>query len=194
MADSETEANPWIGPAAYARACVERLVAGRQAPAAPPQDPYGTESACFVSIKKSGELRGCIGTLSPAEPNLGEEIARNAFSAAFRDPRFPPVGADELGDLSYTVDVLSESEPCSVEDLDPHTYGVIVFSGWRRGVLLPDLPGVDSVARQVDIALQKAGIGPGEPFEVARFTVVRYREGVTPRATGEDGEAGGDER
>jgi len=130
-----------------------------------------------VSIKQRGQLRGCIGTLTPAEPDLAHEIARNAASAAFHDPRFPPVTADELDGLSYSVDVLSPSEPTRLEELDPRRYGVIVSSGWRRGVLLPDLAGVDTVERQVFIALQKAGISPDEPFETQRFTVTRYLEG-----------------
>jgi len=176
--------SPDCDPAAFARSCVEHLVAGEATPASPGADPYRDAAACFVSIKKRGELRGCIGTLSPAEADLGAEIARNARSAAFEDPRFPPVSAAELAELSYSVDVLGEAEPCSLQDLDPRAYGVIVACGWRRGVLLPDLPGVDSIERQVAIALQKAGIGPDEPFDVQRFTVTRYRE------EGREGERG----
>ena len=163
-------------PAAYARTCVEALVSGDKAPAPPDDDLYATRAACFVSIKKHGDLRGCIGTLAPCEPTLGDEIARNAHSSAFGDPRFPPVASGELDGLSYSVDVLSDAEPCTLDDLDPRVYGVIVEAGWRRGVLLPDLAGVDTVARQVDIALQKAGISPQERFSVSRFTVTRYRE------------------
>jgi MEMO1 family protein len=163
-------------PAAYARACIEALVAGRPVPCVPAEDLYEGRAACFVSIKKRGDLRGCIGTLAPCEPCLGDEIARNARSAAFGDPRFPPVCCEELEDLTYSVDVLSDSEPCTLADLDPKVYGVIVEAGWRRGVLLPDLAGVDTVERQVGIALQKAGISPSEGFAVSRFTVTRHRE------------------
>ncbi len=170
------------GPADYARACVEALVRGEAVPAAPDEALYGRRAACFVSLKKRGDLRGCIGTLTPAEPDLGAEIARNAHSAAFHDPRFAPVGSDELADLSVSVDVLGAPERCDPSALDPSCYGVIVASGFRRGVLLPDLEGVDSVAQQLDIALQKAGIASGEEFTVERFTVVRYREGEAPRA------------
>ena len=169
------------GPADYARACVAALVRGQAPPAAPQEPFYARPAACFVSLKKHGDLRGCIGTLAPAEPDLGREIARNARAAAFQDPRFPPVREDELEALSVSVDVLSPSEPCALTDLDPSRYGVIVSTGFRRGVLLPDLPGVDTVARQVAIALQKAGIAPDEDFTVARFTVDRYREGEAPR-------------
>ncbi len=164
------------GPADYARACVEAFVRGRPAPPAPADDFYRQVAACFCSLKKHGELRGCIGTLSPTEPSLGDEIARNAYGAAFHDPRFAPVAETELGSLSYSVDVLRPSEPCTRADLDPRRYGVLVTAGARRGVLLPDLAGVDTVDRQLAIALQKAGIGPGEPCTIARFTVARFSE------------------
>lgn len=142
---------------------------------------FRRRAACFVSLKKHGELRGCIGTLEPAAADLGAEIARNARSAAFHDPRFHRVRADELAELACSVDVLSPSAPCAAADLDPSVYGVIVLAGFRRGVLLPDLQGVDTAQQQLDIALQKAGIGPGEAFTLERFTVTRYREGEPPR-------------
>lgn len=179
--ESEDAASAPSGPADYARACVESCVLGRPLPL-PAEHPFFLRrAACFVSLKKHGQLRGCIGTLEPAEPGLGAEIARNARSAAFHDPRFHRVRADELPELTCSVDVLSPSEPCARVDLDPAVYGVIVFAGLRRGVLLPDLQGVDTVEQQVDIALQKAGIGPGEAFALERFTVTRYREGEPPR-------------
>lgn len=174
------------GPASYARACVEAYVERRAVPEAPEEPLYERPAACFVSLKKRGQLRGCIGTLTPAEADLGHELARNARSAAFDDPRFPPVTAAELAELTCSVDVLGEPEPCEIADLDPARFGVIVLSGWRRGVLLPDLPGVDTVERQVSIALQKAGISPGERFAVERFSVRRYKEGdAQGRACGE---------
>jgi MEMO1 family protein len=166
-----------VGPAEYARACVRRVVARRSVPP-PPDHPYYTRrAACFVTLKKQGELRGCIGTLEPAEPDLGGEIARNAHSAAFQDPRFAPVGEEELEALACSVDVLSASEECELADLDPAVFGVIVSAGPRRGVLLPDLTGVATVGQQVGIALQKAGIRADETFRVRRFTVTRFHEG-----------------
>jgi AmmeMemoRadiSam system protein A len=165
------------GPADYAFACVRSYVAGGRAPAAPDLAFYGRRAACFVTLKKRGELRGCIGTLQPAEACLEHEIARNAQASALRDPRFPPVGGDEIEALTCSVDVLSPSEPCGLGDLDPQVYGVIVESGFRRGVLLPALEGIDTVDRQVGVALQKAGIDPGESFDVRRFRVTRYRQG-----------------
>jgi AmmeMemoRadiSam system protein A len=164
------------GPAGYARRCVEALVAGEPAPPAPAGGRFSAAAGCFVSIKRRGALRGCIGTLAASEADLGAEIARNAAAAAFHDPRFAAIGPDELAHLTYSVDVLGEPEPCGPGELDPRVYGVIVSAGLRRGVLLPDLPGVDSPAQQVAIALQKAGIDPDEPFAVERFTVTRYRE------------------
>ena len=166
-----------VGPADFARACVEAAVVGDDTPIAPATPLFTQRAACFVSLKRRGQLRGCIGTLEPAEPDLGREIARNARSAAFHDPRFPPVAASELNVLTYSVDVLSPSRAVQAEELDPRRYGVIVSCGWRRGVLLPDLPGVDTVEAQVCIALQKAGIGLDEDYDLHCFTVTRYREG-----------------
>lgn len=174
---SEVGASPMIGPADYARACVAACVRGLRIPSPPGQATYARRAACFVSLKKHGELRGCIGTLEPAEADLGREIARNARSAAFEDPRFTAVRPGELDSLTCSVDVLSPSEPCAVADLDPARYGVIVRAGYRRGVLLPDLEGVDTVPAQVGIALQKAGIRFDEAFETFRFTVMRFHEG-----------------
>lgn len=132
-------------------------------------------AGAFVTLKQDGRLRGCIGTILPTQPNLGEEIIRNAIEAATRDPRFPPVSPEELDLLSYSVDVLQEPEPVSgTDELDPRRYGVIVSSGPRRGVLLPDLEGIDTPEQQVSIAMQKAGILPGEPITIQRFEVIRH--------------------
>jgi len=132
----------------------------------------------FVSLHgPGGELRGCIGTIEPTQDNVAREVIQNAISAATRDPRFPPVRPDELDGLDVKVDVLTPPEPVeSLDELDPKRYGVIVESAtdWRRGLLLPDLEGVDTVEYQVDIARRKAFIGPGEPVELYRFEVKRY--------------------
>ena len=129
----------------------------------------------FVSLKVHGMLRGCIGTFQPCEKNVAQEIVRNAISAATADPRFSPVRSDELGDLEYSVDVLTAPEPVKgLAGLDPKRYGVIVQAGGRRGLLLPDLEGVDTVEEQVGIAMQKAGILPGTPVDLFRFEVKRY--------------------
>ena len=129
----------------------------------------------FVSIKKLGELRGCIGTFEPTRANVAEETISNAISSATQDPRFPPVNAAELPHLSYSVDVLTKPEPVENQSqLDPKRYGVIVESRGRRGLLLPDLEGVNTVDEQIDICRRKAGISPHEPIKLYRFEVRRY--------------------
>jgi AmmeMemoRadiSam system protein A len=129
----------------------------------------------FVSIKKRGELRGCIGTFAPTRSNIAEEVVVNAISSATQDPRFMPVEASELDDLKYSVDVLTEPEPVkSVAQLDPKKYGVIVECGFGRGLLLPDLEGVDSVEEQIRICRAKAGISAEEPIKLYRFRVKRF--------------------
>ena len=134
------------------------------------------QSGTFVSLHdRRGNLRGCIGTIEPQQPTVAQEVIQNAISAATRDPRFPPVQPEELEDLDVKVDVLTEPEPIDSQDqLDPKRYGVIVESGWRRGLLLPDLEGVDTVEYQLEIAMRKAGIRPGEPIKLYRFEVKRY--------------------
>jgi pyruvate formate lyase activating enzyme len=130
----------------------------------------------FVSIHKHGELRGCIGTFEPAQANVAEEIMANAISSATRDPRFPPVTVAELDDLEYKVDILTKPEAVNdVSELDAERYGVIVESGFRKGLLLPDLEGVDSVEEQIAICRLKAGIGADEPVALYRFEVRRFK-------------------
>jgi len=130
----------------------------------------------FVSIHKHGELRGCIGTFEPTKDNVAEEIIANAISSATRDPRFPPMAASELSDLEYSVDVLTKPEPVeNASQLDPRKYGVIVESGVRRGLLLPDLEGVATVERQIEICRLKAGILADEPVKLYRFQVERFK-------------------
>jgi AmmeMemoRadiSam system protein A len=136
-------------------------------------------AACFVSIKTDeGDLRGCIGTIEPVKETLAEELIVNAVSSATRDPRFHPVEASELPHLRYSVDVLSAPEPATFEELDPKIYGVIVEDerATRRGLLLPDLQGVETARKQVEIAARKAGIAPGTPLKLFRFRVERFSE------------------
>ena len=134
----------------------------------------------FVSIHKHGQLRGCIGTIEPTQDNVAQEVIQNAISAATRDPRFPPVRPEELPDLEIKVDVLSKPEPIeSTAELDPKRYGLIVQSKrypWKRGLLLPDLPGIKTVEEQVYwTRVHKAGIvDPDEPVQMFRFEVKRY--------------------
>jgi AmmeMemoRadiSam system protein A len=130
----------------------------------------------FVSIHKGEDLRGCIGTIEPARENVAEEIIANAISASTQDPRFDPITPEELKDLDINVDVLTEPEPVKdASTLDPKKYGVIVECGYRRGLLLPDLPGVESVQEQINICRAKGGIRPGEPVKLYKFEVKRYK-------------------
>ena len=160
-----------------ARQAIEAYVRQRQRIKPPAElTPEMQERAgAFVSLHKHGELRGCIGTFEPTQPNVAQEVIRNAISSATQDPRFYPVQPNELADLEISVDVLSPPEPVqSLAELDPKRYGVIVECGWRRGLLLPDLEGVDTVEYQVDIARRKAGIGRDEPVQLYRFSVRRF--------------------
>lgn len=132
-------------------------------------------AGAFVSLKKEGQLRGCIGTFEPFRENIASEIIHNAVAAGVEDPRFWPVELDELPEIDISVDILTPAEPvASKDDLDPKRYGIIVKSGRRTGLLLPDLEGVDNVDKQISIACQKAGISPGEQIEILRFEVIRY--------------------
>ena len=140
-----------------------------------PEDLKKSRAGAFVSIHKYGKLRGCIGTILPTENCLAEEIIGNAISAAVRDPRFDPITPDELKWLEVSVDVLGEPENIdSPDQLDVKRYGVIVTGKGKRGLLLPDLPGVDTVEQQISIARQKAGIHPGEKISLQRFEVIRH--------------------
>jgi AmmeMemoRadiSam system protein B/AmmeMemoRadiSam system protein A len=164
--------------AALAKETVETYIREGKRPALPKNlTPEMKQTAgVFVSIHKYGDLRGCIGTFEPLQRNVAGEIIANAISAATRDPRFSPVTPDELKDLDYSVDVLTTPEPVPDESfLDPKKYGVIVEEGWRRGLLLPDLEGVDNVDYQINICRQKGGISPDEPVQLYRFEVKRYK-------------------
>lgn len=144
-------------------------------PDALPRELTEQAAGAFVSLHMGGRLRGCIGTIGPTQENLAWEIIRNAVSAGTRDPRFPAVRAEELDELEYSVDVLGQPESVdALDQLDPRQYGVIVSFGHQRGLLLPDLDGVDTVEQQIDIARQKGGIRATDPYTLQRFKVVRH--------------------
>lgn len=161
-----------------ARYAIEHFVTtGKRAPlpGALPDNFLNDRAGVFVSLKKHGNLRGCIGTISPVTSSIAEEILRNAVSSCSEDPRFEKVRPEELPDLVYSVDVLAPAEPIASEkELDVKRYGVIVTSGHKRGLLLPNLEGVDTVQQQISIASQKAGIRSGEKISMERFEVVRH--------------------
>jgi AmmeMemoRadiSam system protein A/AmmeMemoRadiSam system protein B len=169
-----------------ARQAVETFVGtGKQIPRpASLSEILSERAACFVTIRsesgdgRTADLRGCIGTIEPAKTTLAEEIIGNAIKAAMRDPRFDPVSSEELSRLSYSVDVLAAPEPATFAELDPKIYGVIVEdeAGTSRGLLLPDIEGIETAEQQVEIAARKAGIPPGTRLRLWRFRVDRYRE------------------
>lgn len=147
-----------------------------QVPTELPDEMLRTRAGAFVSLHRAGQLRGCIGTISATKESVAQEIICNAISAATSDPRFEPVRKDELEDLEISVDVLKEAEKIeSLAQLDVKRYGVIVTKGWRRGLLLPDLDGVDTPLEQVQIALMKAGLSQNEKgYTLERFEVIRH--------------------
>lgn len=164
-------------PVRLARATIEQYVREGTTPEPVPlADPaLPARSGAFVSLHIHDMLRGCIGTIAATQPTLAAEIVHNAVQAATADPRFPPLAAHELDDLEIQVDVLHEPEQVdSLASLDPKVYGVITTCGWRRGLLLPDLEGVDTCEEQVAIAMSKGGIRPDETISLERFKVDRY--------------------
>jgi len=164
--------------AQLARNTVEAIARGEAVPEGGsvklPRD-LPARAGVFVSLRKAGELRGCIGTIVPTQRDLAREVIHVAREASTADPRFAPVGAQELVDITYSVDVLGEPELVEgIEELDPEAYGVIVEAGGRKGLLLPDLEGISSAEQQVAIARRKAGINADEPVQLYRFQVQRY--------------------
>ena len=177
LAERKAAEDPWVR---LARLSLETFVrTGRRLDALPdglPVEMTAQAAGAFVSLHVNGRLRGCIGTTGPTRENVAWEIVQNAVSACSRDPRFDPVRVDELDSLEYSVDVLKEPEPISSPaELDVQKYGVIVSCGGRRGLLLPNLEGVDSIEQQVDIARQKGGISSRERYTLERFEVVRHK-------------------
>lgn len=176
LAEKKASEDPWVK---LARLSLETFVkTGEQLEQLPNDLPAEmTEQAAgtFVSLHAHGQLRGCIGTTGPTTESVAWEIVQNAVSACARDPRFPPVTIAELDSLEYSVDVLGQPEAISSPaELDVKKYGVIVSCSGRRGLLLPDLEGVDTVEQQIDIARQKGGISSREKYTLERFEVVRH--------------------
>ena len=142
-----------------------------------PREMLEERHGVFVSLKKFGQLRGCIGTIFPTTDCVANEIIRNAIQAAIADPRFLEVTEDELVDIDISVDVLTNPIKAIKEELNPKIYGVIVSKGQNRGLLLPDLEGGDTVEEQLNIACQKGGINPNSDYNIEKFEVIRYKEG-----------------
>lgn len=142
-----------------------------------PKEMLNERHGVFVSLKKFGQLRGCIGTIFPTTDCVANEIIRNTIQAALTDPRFLEVTEDELVDIDISVDVLTDPIKCTKEELNPKIYGVIVSKGQNKGILLPDLEGVNTVEEQLNIACQKGGIDPNDDYNIEKFEVIRYKEG-----------------
>ena len=142
-----------------------------------PEELINTRKGVFVSLKKYGDLRGCIGTFLPTTQSVAHEIIHNAVEAAFKDPRFAPLEEKELLAIDISVDVLSEPTKATLDDLNPRIFGIIVAQGRKRGLLLPDLDGVDTIEEQINVACKKAGINPNKHFDLERFQVERHIEG-----------------
>ncbi|MBZ9572103.1 AmmeMemoRadiSam system protein A [Patescibacteria group bacterium] len=159
-----------------------------------PAEFFKKKAGTFVTIEKSGDLRGCIGTYLPLRQNIAEEIIKNAIAAATEDYRFGLIKEEELLHLSFTVYILNEPELVkNTSELDSKKYGIIVktvpitksngtdvvFNGHvphKSGLLLPDLDGVDTVEKQISIACQKGGIDPkSEKILIYKFTVEKYQ-------------------
>ncbi|SCZ81570.1 AmmeMemoRadiSam system protein A [Pseudobutyrivibrio xylanivorans] len=175
LAESLTKSDDYVH---LARASLEGYILNHDVIDVPehlPEEMLTKRAEAFVSIHKNGRLRGCIGTILPTTDCVAKEIIQNAISASTRDPRFNPISPEELPYLEINVDVLGDPEDIdSPDELDVKRYGVIVSSGSRRGLLLPDLDGVDTVEQQISIAMQKGGIGPNEKVKLQRFEVVRH--------------------
>jgi AmmeMemoRadiSam system protein A len=168
-------------PPRLARETLEAYLGEKRTITPPPDTPtrFQQRAGVFVTLHKQGHLRGCIGTFVPQQPSIAHEIIANAISSATHDPRFPAVGQSELASITISVDVLSTPKRVvSLDELDPRRFGVIVSKDWQRGLLLPDLPGVDSIEQQLSIAQDKAGLSgiPVKQLTIERFTVTRYEE------------------
>jgi AmmeMemoRadiSam system protein A len=165
-----------------ARKTIKAYLETEKTPSLPeklPKKMLTQRAGVFVSVhQKDGSLRGCIGTFKPTKENLAQEITTNAIAAATHDPRFPPATLKELPNLVFSVDILSASKKVSNHKLlDPKKYGLIASTeDGRRGLLLPDLPGVETAEDQIAICRRKAGIRPNEKVGLETFTVERHHE------------------
>lgn len=176
LEDIRSKEDPYV---TLARLTIESYIKTEKLPELPEKLPAAmleNKAGVFVSLKKHGELRGCIGTIAATTDSIAHEIVQNAVSASTKDPRFYPVEEEELEELEYSVDVLGNPEAIEASDkLDVKRYGVIVRSGYKSGLLLPNLEGVETIEQQLDIVLQKAGISKGESYKMERFEVIRHR-------------------
>ncbi|MFN2341039.1 MAG: AmmeMemoRadiSam system protein A [Halanaerobium sp.] len=161
------------------KAVEEYIVSGKETEVVESELPeiLKKEAGVFVTLKKNGKLRGCMGTFKPVQKNAAYEIISNAMTAAENDPRFPELKKEELNQISISVDILSEPEQVrDKSELDPKKYGILVKGGHQTGLLLPDLEGVETADKQLNIAKRKAGLREDAEVEIYRFTVSRFKE------------------
>lgn len=161
------------------RAVEEYIVSGKEAEIVESELPeiLKKEAGVFVTLKKAGKLRGCMGTFKAVQKNAAYEIISNAMTAAENDPRFPEVEKEELNEISISVDILSEPEAVrDKSELDPKKYGILVKGGHQTGLLLPDLEGIETAEKQLSVAKRKAGLREDAEVEIYRFTVSRFEE------------------
>lgn len=182
MTADMNQANECGNLAALARRAVELYVTERRVlkfdssnGSAFPFKPSGV----FVTLRTSdGHLRGCIGTLQPRHAAVEDEVIDRAIASAMRDSRFDPVEAHELPGLHYEVSVLHPPEPVENEsELDPQIYGVIVEGPHgRAGVMLPNVPTLDTVEQQLRATRLKVGIPLDAPVRIQKFKVDKIEE------------------
>lgn len=162
-----------------ARKTIQSFITNKVTPPLPKNlpDEFTSKRGVFVSIKKKGRLRGCIGTIEPVKKNVAGEVIHNAISASTQDPRFPSVTTEELDDITISVDILSPLEKITdLSELDPKKYGILLSCNFKKGVLLPDIEGINSVEEQIRIAKSKGDIKTYEKFQIQRFEVQRFSE------------------
>lgn len=171
--------NPYVK---LAKLAVETYIKDKKIISLPldlPENFLSEKLGVFVTIEKNGGLRGCIGTYLPTRENIAEEIINNAIDAAVGDSRFIPIKEDELSYLSYSVYIIKKLEPVKdIKELDPKKYGILIKSSLsfnKSGLLLPDLEGIDTIDKQLNIACHKGGIDPSiEKIIIFKFKAEKY--------------------
>lgn len=186
-----SENRPWPMMLQIAReAILARITHNAYRPPVLPK-PWNAPQGVFVTLRRAdGGLRGCIGHVEPLFSGLSEEVADCAAAAATQDTRFARVSPSELPQISIEVSLLSRPEPVlDMSDLDPKRYGLVVSSGRARGVLLPNVPEVNTVEDQLRIAAAKGQLPPGRPWVIERFEVSKAVETPGPLTSMRGGRA-----
>ena len=162
-----------------ARQAIQQYLDGDSLNVPAMEDALNQSRGVFVTLwEGQRKLRGCMGRTEGITPSLTQEVAECAILAATRDPRFQPLTqATQLQELSIELSLLMPLEPIVNESaLDPQRYGVVVSAGKRRGLLLPNVDGIDTVREQLHVACQKGKIDPDEPYALSRFEVLKISD------------------